>query len=443
MSVQRPLALLVLAAGKGTRMGGEDDAPPKVLVECLGAPLLEHVRRAVAPLDADETVVVTGHRADLVDAWMTKHWSEAQTALQQPQNGTGHATRLALEAIPDFDGDVAVLYGDVPQLHTADIERLLAAHRGTKALASLLTGVVDEPGRLGRVVRDATGRFERIVEAADADAAVLAIKEFNTGIYVFDAATLRAAVSDLSTANAQGEEYVTDAVGTIAAKGTVTPVLCADPRSLSGVNDWGDLATATALIRRRITSEHMARGVVVTDPDTTVIEIDVEIEAGAKIFPFTHIGKGCRIAAGAEVGPFARLRGGAVLEADAVVGNFVEVKGSRLGAGAKAKHLSYLGDADVGENANIGCGTITANYDGKNKHRTTIGPGASTGSGTVLVAPVTLPEGAKTGANAVMLSKTPAQAGDTLVGVPARVISRKSNEDGGSASDAAKEESSA
>ncbi len=420
-------------------MGGDDDAPPKVLVPCLGVPLLDHLRRAVEPLGAAETVVVTGHRADLVDAWLGEHWPGARIVLQVPQNGTGHATRLALEAIPDFDGDVLVLNGDVPQLHTSDLEHLLAAHRDTGAQASLLTGVVDEPGRLGRVVRDADGAFEAIVEAADADAAVLAIKEFNTGIYAFDAAALREAVGGLSTANAQGEEYVTDAVGLV--DGVVTPVPCADPGSLSGVNDWADLAIATSLIRRRITAAHMARGVVVTDPDTTVIEVDVEIEAGATVFPFSYIGKGCRIGAGAEVGPFARLRNGAVLEAGAQVGNFVEVKNSVLRAGAKAKHLTYLGDADVGERANIGCGTITANYDGKDKHRTTIGADASVGSGTVLVAPVTLPEGARTGANAVVLPTTKAQPGDTVAGVPARVVSKKN--DDASAPDAEKEESSA
>lgn len=428
-----PLAVLVLAAGQGTRLAAGGDPPPKVLVSCLGVPLLEHVRRALAPLQADETVVVTGHRHEAVDAWVAEHWTEARTVLQEPQRGTGHAVRVAMDVLPEFDGDVLVVYGDVPQLLTRDLESLLGAHRQRHARAALLTGVLPDAGSLGRIVRDRAGRFERIVEAKDAANRpdILAIGEFNTGIYAFRADALRPAVQDLSRDNAQGEEYATDAVVRIAeGGGVVESVHAFHPASLRGVNDHTDLADATSLLRRRIATEHMRAGVTIVDPDTTIIEADVEIAPGATIYPFTHLARGTRIGADAKIGPFARLRGNTVVEARAEIGNFVEAKAAHFGEGAKAKHLTYVGDAEVGPGANIGCGTITANYDGTHKHRTTIGPRASIGSGTVLVAPVTVKEGGVTGANAVVLAGQDVEPGQVVVGVPARPIQKREDTEG-------------
>lgn len=427
----RPLAVAVLAAGKGTRLALGDDAPPKVLLECLGVPLLEHVRRAVDHLRPDTVVVVTGHDAQRVESWLAASWPDALSVRQIPQEGTGQALRLALDAVPDFRGDVLVVYGDVPQVRGADLARLLETHRGAAAAATVLSGRAEDPGALGRVVRGAGGAFVEIVEARDAVSRpdVLALTEFNTGLYAFDADAVRPALKDLSRENAQGEEYATDAVNRIAASGRgVASVLAEDPGALLGVNSFDDLARAVAAVRRRIASEHMARGVHIVDPDTTVIEVDVEIAPGARILPFTHVGRGCRIGKGAAVGPFARLRGGTILEAGAEAGNFVEMKATVMGEGAKAKHLTYLGDATVGAQANIGCGTVTANYDGRRKHRTTIGARASIGSGTVLVAPVTVGEGARTGANAVVPSGRDVKPGETVVGVPARPL--PNSEDG-------------
>jgi bifunctional UDP-N-acetylglucosamine pyrophosphorylase/glucosamine-1-phosphate N-acetyltransferase len=298
----------------------------------------------------------------------------------------------------------------------------------------VLTGETDHPGNLGRVVRDAEGRVARIVEARDAAGRpdVLALREFNTGIYAFDAASLRPALVDLPTDNAQGEEYATEAVNRLARSGRrVDAVPAEDAGSLLGVNTLEDLAGAVRTLRRRILSRHMEAGVVIVDPDSTVVEPDVEIGAGARILPFTYVQRGCRIASGAQVGPFARLRGGAVLEEGAEVGNFVEVKASTLEAGAKAKHLTYLGDAHVGAGANVGCGTITANYDGHRKHRTRIGARARIGSGTVLIAPVTVGDGALTGAGAVVRAGDDVPPGHRAVGVPAKVLPPKEVPGGG------------
>jgi bifunctional UDP-N-acetylglucosamine pyrophosphorylase/glucosamine-1-phosphate N-acetyltransferase len=420
-----PLALVVLAAGKGTRLALGPDAPPKVLVECLGAPILEHVRRALAPLAPELTLVVVGHGADRVRAWLDGAWKGARPVLQEPQNGTGHATRVALDAIPRFAGDVLVVSGDVPQVRTADLDALLAHHRAASADATFLTGHLADPGRLGRVLRDAGGKFQEIVEAADAAKrhGVLAVTEFNTGIYAFRAEPLRAALAHLSRGNAQGEEYLTDALANVrAAGGRVEALPSASAGSLLGVNTHADLAHAFACLKRQIAQEHLARGVSIVDPETTVIEVDVTLAPGARILPFSHIARGCSVAAGAVVGPFARLRGRAVLGEHTEVGNFVEVKASTLGPGAKAKHLAYLGDAQVGAEANIGCGAITANFDGTKKHGTEIGARARIGSGTVLVAPVKIGAGAVTGANAVVTARRDVPPGQVVAGVPARPL---------------------
>ncbi len=420
---RKPLHLLVLAAGQGKRLSVGPDAPPKVLVECLGLALLEHVRRAAAPLKAQSESIVVGHRAETLRAWLKASWKGARAILQQPQAGTGHAVRVALEALPRLSGDLLVLSGDVPQVTTDDLDALVKAHRAAGALASLITGCVSDAGRLGRVRRSPDGRFQAIVEARDADAATLALTEFNTGIYVFDISALRGAVAGLGRSNAQGEEYLTDAVARLAARAPVLTVAAADPLALLGVNDAADLAHNAGVLRRRIAAEHLRRGARIVDPETTVIEPDVTIAPGARILPFTYIARGCVIGPDCVVGPFAHLRGGTVLEAGAQLGNFVEAKAALLKPGAKAKHLTYLGDAEVGARANVGCGTVTANYDGQRKHRTVIGADARIGSGTILVAPVTVGQGAVTGANSVILTDVP--SGVTAVGVPARHLERR------------------
>jgi len=439
-SAGRRLAVVVLAAGRGTRLAVGADAPPKVLLECLGAPLLEHVRRALEGLGADLTLVVVGHQAAQVRAYLDQRWKGARPILQEPQNGTGHALRLAMDALPRFDGDVLVVSGDVPQVTRAALARLLTTHRSLSAAATFLTGSLPDAGSLGRVVRGPDGRFEAIVEARDAAdrPAILALPEFNTGLYAFRADALRSALAGVASEqalpqqvspqqgarrNAQGEEYLTDALGRIRAAGGLVEALCVpEGATLLGVNTWEDLALAFAVLRRRILGEHLAQRVEIVDLEHTIVEVDVVIEPGARLLPFTYVQTGCRIAAGAVVGPFARLRGAAVLEAEAEVGNFVEVKASTLGRGVKAKHLAYLGDATVGAEANIGCGAITANFDGAKKHRTEIGARARIGAGSVLVAPVQIGERAVTGANSVVTARRNVAPGQVVVGVPARPL---------------------
>jgi bifunctional UDP-N-acetylglucosamine pyrophosphorylase/glucosamine-1-phosphate N-acetyltransferase len=415
------LAVVVLAAGKGRRFAG---AVPKVLVECLGVPILEHVRRAVAPLEPRATVLVVGHGREAVEAWAKKAWPGARPVVQDPPSGTGHAVRLALAAVAEGTAkDVVVVCGDVPQIDAEDLRLLLDEHRSRGAAATMLTGRAGDPGRLGRVLRHDDGRFRTVVEAADATPQELGTTEFNTGVYAFDLERLRRAVERLPRDNAQREEYLPDALPRIAKEGgRVEAVPARDGGALLGVNTPSDLALASLAIRRRIVTRHLEAGVHVVDPETTVIEVDVEIAPGARILPFTYLGHGCRVGPRCVVGPFAHLRGGTVLEEGVQVGNFVEVKASVLHREVRAKHLAYLGDAEVGEAANVGCGAITANYDGKAKHRTFIGARARIGSGTVLVAPVSVGEGAVTGANAVVVARRDVPPGAVVAGVPAKAL---------------------
>ena len=421
--MSRPLAVLLLAAGLGKRT----KVPyPKVLLPLCGRSLVGTVLDSVAELNPDRTLVVVSHGKELV----AEHLEGRDVTLvdQGEPRGTGHAVQVAMEALGPFDGDVMVLYGDAALVTTATLRALREA--SVDAAMSLLTAVPPDPTGLGRILRDEQGEIVAVREQKDCTDAEAAVDEINAGFYCFDAARLPDALSGMTDDNAQGEYYVTDAIEYFCGRGErVAAVQTEDADEVAAVNSLDDLVVAQAIMRERVLFEHLSSGVIIDDPSTTYLDAGVEIGAGTRIYPCTVIHKGAVIGASCEVGPFTQLREGAVLEDGAAVGNFVEVKKSRIGPGTKAKHLTYLGDTTIGAGANIGAGTITANYDGRAKHPTVIEDGAFIGSGTVLVAPCNVGKNATTGAGAIVTRETRIGAGEVYVGVPARKLKSKEPEE--------------
>lgn len=431
-----PLSVLIMAAGKGTRM---KSARPKVLHELAGRSLLQHVLNAVGGLGAECTLVIVGHGADAVRA--SVEGQRVACLLQEPQLGTGHAVQQAVPALPDR-GTTLVLNGDVPLIEPATAAALVAACGGERL--ALLTVELTDPDGYGRIVRDAAGAVRGIVEHKDANPAQRAIGEVYSGILAAPTAWLKRAVMALSNDNAQREYYLTDIVAAAVADGLpVVATRARDETEVLGVNSPAQLADLERRFQRRQAEALMeGHGVRMADParfdlrgtlacgrDVSIdvgcvfegavtlgdevrigahcVIRDARIEAGAVIHPFTHI-EGAVVGPAALVGPYARLRPGAELGAEVHIGNFVEVKNSTLGAGAKANHLAYLGDSSVGERVNFGAGSITANYDGANKHRTAIGADVHVGSNCVLVAPVTIGDGATIGGGSTITRDAPA-----------------------------------
>lgn len=415
----RPLAVICLAAGLGKRT---KLSLPKVLLPLCGRTLAATALAAVAPLKPRHVVVVVHHGKEKVEeslrAAMADHFDDLRFVDQGEPRGTGHAVQVAMESLRDFDGDVLVTYGDCP-LITAETLAELVALRGD-APCSVLTGYLEDPSGYGRILRDDEGAFAGIREDRDCSDEERAIDEINAGMYCLDAGALRAALAKMTTDNAQGELYITDAVMALAADAALPTLEVDDSSEIHGVNTLADLAIARIEMQERILLHHLHDGVLIVDPSTTWIDHDVEIGAGTTILPCTVIGAGCRIGSDCSVGPFSHLRGGTVLGDGARVGNFVEAKKARLGPGVKAGHLTYLGDAEIGADTNIGAGTITANYDGVNKHPTRIGERCFVGSGTVLVAPSTMADGAMTGAGAIVKPGSELGENEVWVGVPAR-----------------------
>lgn len=432
-----PLALIVLAAGEGTRM--KSAAVPKVLHGFAGRSMLGHVLAAGEPLRARHTVVVVGHRADEVREHLDRIAPDAVAVLQPEQHGTGHAVRLALEAIPaDASGAVVVVPGDAPLLTAAALDALVSAHGD--AAATLLTSAVDDPTGYGRVIRAADGSVTRVVEHKDAAPDELAVSEIATSVYAFDHQALRAAVGSLSRDNAQGEEYLPDVIGILVGQNLAVGAVTVPADQTAGVNDRVQLASAHRIYNTRLLEAHMRAGVTVVDPATTWIDADVTIEPDTTIWPgsylhgATAIGAGATIgpevtltdtsvgartcivratANGAEVGadvtvgPYAYLRPGTVLHDGVHIGTYVEVKGSQVGAGSKVPHLTYVGDATIGEKSNIGASSVFVNYDGVAKHRSVVGDHVRIGSDTMIVAPVEIGDGAYTAAGSVIVSDVP------------------------------------
>lgn len=415
----QPVALVVLAAGQGSRMLSD---LPKVLHRLGGVPLVGHALAAGRSLDPARVVVVAGHGAEAVTKAVGKLDPEAQVALQAEQLGTGHAVAQALPLLEGFSGRVVVLYGDTPFISPETLAAL-AAH---PADVVVLGFEAADPGRYGRlIVKGDT--LDRIVEFKDADEATRQVALCNSGVMAVEAALLADLVGRLGNDNAAGEYYLTDIVGLARAEGRTAAVVTCDEAETLGINTRVELAAAEAAFQARKRAEAVEAGVALADPATvwfapdTAIGRDavigqnvvfgpgVTVESGAEILPFCHL-EGCHVSAGATVGPFARLRPGAELGGDVHVGNFVEIKNSVLDDGVKVGHLTYLGDAHVGERANIGAGTVTCNYDGVGKHRTEIGADAFIGSDTMLVAPVRVGARAMTGSGSVITADVPDDA---------------------------------
>jgi bifunctional UDP-N-acetylglucosamine pyrophosphorylase / glucosamine-1-phosphate N-acetyltransferase len=417
MSQSNPAAV-VLAGGLGTRMKSDT---PKHFHRILGRRMVDWVVEAARAVDADPLVVVTSPQG-------VSELDGIQTAVQREPRGTGDALAAARQALDGVASDLFVLSGDAPVISPKLLRDLLETHRRESAAATILSFRPRDPREYGRVIRDGNGSVQAIVEAADASPDELAVDEVNSSIYVFAADRVWPALEQLDTANEQGELYLTDAVRALVENGDhVVAYVAPDPVEAEGVNTRVELAAAGAALRDRINEEHMLAGVTIVDPQTTWIEPDVEIEPDAEIHPFTVLRGKAKISAGAvvgphavvvdaeigpgaTVGPFCYLRPGTHLEGGAKAGTFVEIKNSRIGVGAKVPHLSYIGDADVGEGTNIGAGAITANYRpelGPGKFRTEIGRNVHTGSDNVFVAPVTIGDHAWVASGSVVTTNVP------------------------------------
>ncbi len=438
--VDANLAIIVLAAGQGTRM---KSAIPKLLHKLAGVTIVSHVLATARQLDAAQVITVVRHERDRLVEVIEVDLPGAIIVDQDDVPGTGRAVELAVAALPaTFAGEVLVLNGDVPLLDAETLGRMIARHRSGDAAATLMTTSLDDPSGYGRIVRSEQGSLEAIVEHKDADAAVLSLNEVNAGIYLFAGQALRASVGQLTTDNAQGEKYITDVVGLLRASGaTVDAWEVAHSWKVEGINDRAQLAAAASRLNALIVRGWQLEGVTVIDPASTWIDLqaqlsaDVEIRPGTQILGATAIASGaiigpdttlvdCEVGEGstvkrtdatlsviganASVGPFSYLRPGTYLGDDGKIGTFVETKNARIGTGSKVPHLSYVGDATIGEQSNIGAGTIFANYDGVSKNSTNIGSHVRSGSHNVFVAPVSIGDGAYTGAGAVIRKDVPA-----------------------------------
>ncbi|MET7732820.1 bifunctional UDP-N-acetylglucosamine diphosphorylase/glucosamine-1-phosphate N-acetyltransferase GlmU [Streptomyces sp. NPDC005402] len=440
MSAIRPAAVVVLAAGEGTRM---KSATPKVLHELCGRSLVGHVLAAARELDPENLVVVVGHAREKVTAHLADTDADVRTAVQAQQNGTGHAVRMALEELGGrVDGTVVVVCGDTPLLTGETLNALAATHSADGNAVTVLSAEVPDATGYGRIVRDeASGAVTEIVEHKDASEVQRAIREINSGVFAFDGQLLADALGKVRTDNSQGEEYLTDVLGILREAGhRVGACVAADHREIAGINNRVQLSEARRILNDRLLTAAMLSGVTVIDPATTWVDVTVSfgqdsvVHPGTQLHGATYIGEGaevgpnCRltdtvvdagarvdntvsysshIGAGASVGPFAYLRPGTRLGVKGKIGTFVETKNASIGEGTKVPHLSYVGDATIGEYTNIGAASVFVNYDGKDKHHTTVGSHCRTGSDNMFVAPVTVGDGAYTAAGSVITKDVP------------------------------------
>jgi bifunctional UDP-N-acetylglucosamine pyrophosphorylase/glucosamine-1-phosphate N-acetyltransferase len=411
-------AVIILAAGKGTRMKSD---LPKALATLCGRPLVEFLMGAAKKAGAGNAVVVAGHKIDLVRAALG---NQAVIVRQEKLLGSGHAVAQAERALAGYRGPVMVLYCDTPLLSPETLKALLANYHEHHTDCTLLSAHFTNPTGYGRVFKTASGSVARIVEENDLKESEKSIHEINVGCYVFDSKKLFEALKKIRKNTAKKEYYLTDVVEILAENGSVESVLADNSEEVAGINTKKDLAGLEAILQKRILDRWMEEGVRIRDPKTTFVDVDVKIGQDTMLWPNTVLEQGTIIGRGCSIGPFARIRGGSRVGDGSVIGNFVEVVRSNIGQKTQIKHLSYIGDARVGSFVNIGAGTITANYDGKNKHQTVIKDGAHIGSGTVLIAPVTVGRGATTGAGAVVTKGKNVPDRAVVAGVPAKILKK-------------------
>ncbi|MGW6461121.1 bifunctional UDP-N-acetylglucosamine diphosphorylase/glucosamine-1-phosphate N-acetyltransferase GlmU [Streptomyces sp. NPDC055078] len=441
MSANRPAAVVVLAAGEGTRMKSKT---PKVLHEICGRSLVGHVVCAARELAPEHLVVVVGHASEQVKGHLTEQYPGTRTAFQAEQNGTGHAVRMGLEELgQSIEGTVVVVCGDTPLLSGETLTALTSTHAADGNAVTVLTAEVPDSTGYGRIVRDASsGAVTAIVEHKDATAAQRAIREINSGVFAFDGQLLADALGKVRTDNSQGEEYLTDVLGILREAGhRVGASIAGDHREILGINNRVQLAEARGLLNERLLERAMLAGVTVVDPGSVLIDVTVTFEPDAIVHPgtqllgATHLAEGAEVGPntrlrdtavgrdarvdntvadsaevgeGASVGPYAYLRPGTRLGTKAKAGTYVEMKNATIGKGTKVPHLSYVGDATIGDHTNIGAASVFVNYDGEAKHHTTIGSHCKTGSDNMFVAPVTVGDGAYTAAGSVITKDVPA-----------------------------------
>ncbi len=413
---------IIMAAGKGTRMKSD---VPKVLHTIFDKTLLGYVLDAVNKTGlADENFVIVGHQAERVEEYLKDYYPESKPVLQSPQLGTGHAVSMALPYLENYSGNILILNGDIPLITTESLKEFVDYHSSSGADLTVMSAVFDDPAGLGRIIRKSDGSLDAIVEEKDADQEQKAVKEINAGCYCLNWEKLKHAFADLKTNNAQGEYYLTDIVKWANNNGLKACVYTLkNNEEIFGINSKSQLAEAAKLMNNRSLQKHLDNGVEIIDPSTTWISPETEIGHDTVIYPSCYINGKNKIGSHCKIGPFAHLRGDVVLEDYVKIGNFVEVKKTTIKSHTNACHLTYLGDSEIGSNVNIGAGTITANYNPltKVKSKTVIKDNAKIGSNSVLVAPVTIEEGANVGAVGVITKNIPAWA-LAITRAPLRVL---------------------
>ncbi len=416
------LKSVILAAGKGTRMKSET---PKVLHTIFDKTLVGYVIEAVNGTGlADENFVIVGHQAERVEEYIKENYSNARTVLQSPQLGTGHAVSMVLPYLQDFDGEVVILCGDTPLITAETLKEFVEYHKNNKSDLTVMSAIFDNPTNYGRIIRNSNGHVEGIVEEKDATPEQKGVNEINAGIYCLDWKKVKPAFSQLKTNNAQGEYYLTDIIKWGNEQGlSVNAYTLKNNEEIYGINSKANLAEATKFLNRRVINKHLTNGVTIIDPESTWISPETEIEPDTVIYPSTYIEGANKIGKNCKIGPFAHLRGGVILDDNVKIGNFVEVKKAHIKSHTNACHLTYIGDAEIGSNVNIGAGTITANYNPltKEKSKTIIEDNVKIGSNSVLVAPVKVEEGANVGALSVITKDLPAWA-LAITRAPLRVL---------------------